>query len=103
MQQQLLTCFYLELDLDEAVALECGQLGPQDLLVKLEQVTEIVLPHTGVAHQHVCTERVFFSVSDPHKFLCGSGSRIPRMSILIQIPDPGKILPVIYIRNLMLH
>ena len=32
------------------------------------------------------------SVSDPHKFLCGSGSGIPKMSIRIRIQDPENVI-----------
>ena len=49
-----LTCFNLELDLNKAVALEGGELGAEDLLVELQQVTEVVFSHTRVPHQHVC-------------------------------------------------
>ena len=32
---------------------ECGELGPEDLLVELEEVAEVVLPQTRVPDQHI--------------------------------------------------
>ena len=61
--------------------------GDTDGLVRQNTRTLVLRSTTGIKQSLNALLKI--SVSDPHKFSCGSGSRIPKMSIWIRMRIQG--------------
>ena len=58
----VLICLYAGLHLQKFVISQAGNFSPQHFLVKLEQVAQIVFPHTRVPDHHVHNEGILQGV-----------------------------------------